>query len=339
MTRVNAQITNLRSLRQQLTAAVADSKISREEFKALQAATKKVDAAGNRMLERQGAPSIAVAAQVQRAMKKGTLPQDAAALAASIRQSILDMRRIEQQMAARDPLKKLPGRWHPAFQGVKTRTIVRDGMRVHLVAVDLLKAHLQTNTRGERGRTVSGQAKAHGAEIAINGDFFSFANYQPSGHAKADGKPWPSTADSWEPFVAFGGQRVQVLAGGKDVPAWADNAVSGRPMVLDAGKVVTEYREPTHAGVMPRTGVGLSQNGRLMLLAVVDGRSTSSRGASAQELGRILKQNGAHTGIALDGGGSSTMYVKSRGVVNRPSDGAERKVSNALMVQARGGRR
>ena len=38
----------------------------------------------------------------------------------------------------------------------------------------------------------------------------------------------------------------------------------------------------------------------------------------------------------LDGGGSSAMYVRGRGVVNDPSDGSQRVVANHLGVQATG---
>ena len=42
---------------------------------------------------------------------------------------------------------------------------------------------------------------------------------------------------------------------------------------------------------------------------------------------------GAWTGAAVDGGGSATMWINGRGVVNHPTDSAgERPVSNAVVV-------
>lgn len=81
----------------------------------------------------------------------------------------------------------------------------------------------------------------------------------------------------------------------------------------------------------------MSEDGRHVVLAVVDGRSTTSRGMRCDELGTLMKELGAHDAINLDGGGSTTMWMKSAGVLNSPSDGSERTVSNHLAIQAEGG--
>jgi len=53
---------------------------------------------------------------------------------------------------------------------------------------------------------------------------------------------------------------------------------------------------------------------------------------SLRELAKFMLDWGVYEGINLDGGGSTTMYVRGN-VVNRPSDSTgERKVSNALIV-------
>ena len=49
------------------------------------------------------------------------------------------------------------------------------------------------------------------------------------------------------------------------------------------------------------------------------------------ELALFLQELGAVHAMNLDGGGSSTMVIKGN-VVNKPSDGKERKVGNALAV-------
>jgi MYXO-CTERM domain-containing protein len=68
---------------------------------------------------------------------------------------------------------------------------------------------------------------------------------------------------------------------------------------------------------------------------VVDGRQASlSVGMTCTELGNELKGLGAWNALNLDGGGSSTMYLAGTGVINSPSDGAERVVANHLAVFA-----
>ncbi len=81
----------------------------------------------------------------------------------------------------------------------------------------------------------------------------------------------------------------------------------------------------------PRTLAGVRADGTI-LLVTVDGRQPRwSRGATLLESARLLRSLGARNGMALDGGGSTTMVVGSR-VLGRPSDGSQRPVSDALVV-------
>jgi exopolysaccharide biosynthesis protein len=81
----------------------------------------------------------------------------------------------------------------------------------------------------------------------------------------------------------------------------------------------------------PRTLAGVTADGRL-LLVTVDGRDPArSVGVSFPEAAALLRWLGATQGLSLDGGGSSAMVVLGD-LVNRPSDGAERAVGDALLV-------
>jgi len=83
----------------------------------------------------------------------------------------------------------------------------------------------------------------------------------------------------------------------------------------------------------PRTAI--CYNDQWMYFVVVDGRSPGfSVGMTIDELGRFCRDNlGADWGINQDGGGSSTMWIEGE-VVNQPSDGHERGVSNGIMMVA-----
>jgi Phosphodiester glycosidase/FlgD Ig-like domain len=116
---------------------------------------------------------------------------------------------------------------------------------------------------------------------------------------------------------------------------WTDvaNAIGGGPLlvkdgvpVLSAGEAFTSYvLDLRH----PRTAVGQLADGRIVLVAV-DGRSWFSSGLRMWELAEEMARLGAVTAMALDGGGSTTIAFDGD-VLNRPSDGSERPVSNALM--------
>ena len=80
----------------------------------------------------------------------------------------------------------------------------------------------------------------------------------------------------------------------------------------------------------PRTGVGQMQDGRIIMVAV-DGRQPGwSVGMTNFELAQALVRLGAVTGMALDGGGSTTMAFDGD-LLNRPSDGGERPIADALV--------
>ncbi|PJJ55588.1 3',5'-cyclic AMP phosphodiesterase CpdA [Compostimonas suwonensis] len=89
------------------------------------------------------------------------------------------------------------------------------------------------------------------------------------------------------------------------------------------------------ASVEPRTGVGFSDNGQTMYLALVDGRQTTSIGMKLTQFGQLFKDLGAEDAVNLDGGGSSTILAREAGdeqatLLHNPSDGEERLVPNGL---------
>lgn len=82
----------------------------------------------------------------------------------------------------------------------------------------------------------------------------------------------------------------------------------------------------------PRTAFGYSQDRKTAIHCVVDGRSTISAGATTKELAEIMQSAGAFDALNLDGGGSSSLFLKDFGPMNKVSDGSERAVSNGIYV-------
>jgi len=107
------------------------------------------------------------------------------------------------------------------------------------------------------------------------------------------------------------------------------DAIGGAPLLLLDGALTGQCN--SGCGRQPRTGVGVTASGKI-LLVVVDGRQAKwSLGPTMDEFARIMRDLGAVSALNLDGGGSSTMVVRGE-VVNRPSDGHERSISSALLV-------
>lgn len=115
------------------------------------------------------------------------------------------------------------------------------------------------------------------------------------------------------------------------------HALGGGPRLLTKGQVTVNgtserFRPDLVNGRHPRTAVGTTADGEIVIV-VVDGRSSFSRGVTLVELATLMKERGCSDAVNLDGGGSSALWIAS-GVVNFPSDGVERPVANALALFA-----
>lgn len=114
------------------------------------------------------------------------------------------------------------------------------------------------------------------------------------------------------------------------------DALAAGPMLVAAGELRLTLDEEGFFGSYlrephPRTAVGRTADGTLILM-VVDGRQARSRGATLDELARLMLDVGAVDALNLDGGGSSTLVVNGT-LVNRPTGGTgERQVMSALVT-------
>ncbi|MDO9634282.1 MAG: phosphodiester glycosidase family protein [Paludibacter sp.] len=92
----------------------------------------------------------------------------------------------------------------------------------------------------------------------------------------------------------------------------------------------------------PRTCVGISKDKKKVYFLAVDGRNDSySNGMTFEELSKCLLALGSYSGINLDGGGSTTFFIRNTPnftsgrfeIRNKPSDAAgERAVANGLLI-------
>jgi exopolysaccharide biosynthesis protein len=122
---------------------------------------------------------------------------------------------------------------------------------------------------------------------------------------------------------------------GSSIADKAPSVGTAGPLLVYDGQVrVTSAEEEIASdiasGRAPRTGVGITRDGTV-LLVVADGRSRSSAGMTLGEFARYFISLGADRAMNFDGGGSSEMVINGR-VMNQPSDGSERPVRVALGV-------
>lgn len=114
------------------------------------------------------------------------------------------------------------------------------------------------------------------------------------------------------------------------------SAIGGAGTILENGTVSNTGYVVAPNARHPRSAVGINQNGTEVILVAVDGRRHSI-GATHAEMSNIMLELGAFNALHLDGGGSTTMAVKTTSddyvkVVNTISDTSQRRVVNALGV-------
>ncbi|MFI6062924.1 phosphodiester glycosidase family protein [Streptomyces sp. NPDC051286] len=103
--------------------------------------------------------------------------------------------------------------------------------------------------------------------------------------------------------------------------------VSGRFRLTADGQIVVKPGADNSRN--PRTIAGTTQD-RMIMLATIDGRMTTSVGTTMDETAAVAQALGMHDAVNLDGGGSTTMSVEGA-LVNRPSGTTERAVGDALV--------
>lgn len=112
---------------------------------------------------------------------------------------------------------------------------------------------------------------------------------------------------------------------------------SGPMLLLDGKPYITMDTSNSRATELaPRSAIAISKDKKTVSLITVDGRLGSfSKGMSLTQFANYLEKLGFDRAINLDGGGSTTMGIRKYGsntvvLANRPSDGAERRVSATL---------
>ncbi len=123
---------------------------------------------------------------------------------------------------------------------------------------------------------------------------------------------------------------IRILTRVQPAPGLVKEMIGGGPFLVVDGQIDVGPRGDG-GDRHPRTAVGFSPDSTKLILVTVDGRQSISAGMTLYELAGLMQQAGAATAMNLDGGGSTTMVVRSD-VANSPSGNGERLVSNALAV-------
>lgn len=103
------------------------------------------------------------------------------------------------------------------------------------------------------------------------------------------------------------------------------------------GKWNKAFSEETAAELMPATCVGASEDGKIVKMVCLDGRTQTDKGMNYWQMYNVMKKLGLHNAIRFDGGGSTTLWKYENGagaIANRPSDSnGERSCMNYMHVR------
>lgn len=235
-----------------------------------------------------------------------------------------------------------------------TETVIADGVvsktyeclnkdnypvRMFAIFVDSTKATMHVGTpnndykAGFCSQTVQGEidcAIRDGLNVVAgtNADFFDMHDTcMPSGIVIKNGKI-VANEDSDRPFFAIKKDGTPIITSQYETIGIAKelmSAVCGREIIMRDNKIADlALIEPFGDTRHPRTCVGIMPGNSFVVL-VVDGRIPEySNGATLTDLYLIMKQFGAVNAINLDGGGSSTMIIKTETegfkMINHPAD-------------------
>ncbi len=217
---------------------------------------------------------------------------------------------------------------------------------IYVVDVDTSAASFEFGVAVPDSRMATSEiARQEGVLAAVNGTFFNMSEGYNVHYVRVDDSLIAVTDEGEFGIRATGvftatGEAADILPWGPEREdagvITAEDAIVSGPLLLDDGRVIPLDSINFNRNRHPRTMVGITSNGHVMLI-VVDGRQPGyAEGMSLFELRALARSLGCSDALNLDGGGSTTLVIAgegSNGVVNRPSGKVQRPVPSILFVR------
>ena len=241
------------------------------------------------------------------------------------------------------------------------------GVRLDTTAPLATKDGLPSGTEA-RLLPVNEWAEANSTALAINASFFDLRNdpkpasaeYTPSYTTGAPSdirglslsahglvSPPRIVAERGDPalLVYADGHARATYAGPGDLAGVAcavagigatDDHKQPGTLLVEAGKNTGATARVAPSVRHPRTAAGVTADGHTLILLTIDGRQPGhSLGVTLPELADLMIELGAAEAVNLDGGGSTSFYLRRADgsvVTNQPSGGKWRPVANHLGI-------
>jgi exopolysaccharide biosynthesis protein len=212
-------------------------------------------------------------------------------------------------------------RWKPIFRGVEMcegSTEVPRRLQVRAVRVNLREPTIDflitprngNGTNAWGGRTTSEFLEEFKCQVALNGSIFDVFVKKRGDPMRVEGLSlsrgdFYESTNRWDALLISTNRRSWIARAPVNARG-ACNGLSGFYALLINGK-----NNGTMSNRNPRSAVGVSRNGRYLILMTVDGRQPGySEGASTAETAEWMRKLGAYNALNLDGGGSTALVIE-----------------------------
>ncbi len=198
-------------------------------------------------------------------------------------------------------------------------------------------------------------SKEIGAKASINGSFFKFVaghnyeDYNSVDYIRLDNtvlapNTYTNNSRAFHQLGAFAifNNNYYILKADcvKDWEKYirADHIITSGPLLIIDREAQSLKNHTFYTTRHPRTALAIDKENNILFITV-DGRAKEANGMSLEELMNTFRWLGVKSLLNLDGGGSTTMYISGKGVVNHPTDNrlfdnnGERKVANIISVK------
>ncbi|MBA3300317.1 MAG: phosphodiester glycosidase family protein [Thermoleophilaceae bacterium] len=229
----------------------------------------------------------------------------------------------------------LPASPRPALRSWSRELADGRATRVHVTSYPLASVRPRV-VRLDPPRRLLDFCSDSGVEEAIVGGFFTRASGTPLGEIWSAGErlasePWERRWHEVRGCAHFENGQVALASWGELPEQPHGDLIQAGPMLVSEGRSLIEpgydpegfssgsmqFDSDITSGRYPRAALGLTRDS--LIAAVCDGRSWSDAGMTLEEMADLLLDLGAHAGLNLDGGGSTTLISGGR-LRNRPRE-------------------
>jgi exopolysaccharide biosynthesis protein len=235
---------------------------------------------------------------------------------------------------------------------IKSRDLFQSHQYISIISIDPAQSLVEYSfSKSIIREKTTDQASKMQMDIAINGSFFNMDNGEPAcflkindtikGVSRYDLKPNYFLDQLEEGGVIIKENSLHIFQK-PECRGWISmresNIMESGPLLIWENTILKQEDISFNTNRFPRSGLCITNDNKVLLFAV-DGGANEAAGMSIPEFAMLMKDMGCKEGINLDGGGSTTLWLKDKGVINHPTDNksfdhfGERPVSNIISIK------